>query len=97
MEIGEGAYIYVSQYRCTFAVPKFLTTQANMAVFPLITVTLVGVVASMNGAKVVVLSGVGVVVVVMNRPPCLLATGGGPVYGGKLLRILGSEWTWSWW
>ena len=38
----------------TLAVPKFLTTQASMAVLPLTTVTLVGVVASMNGTSVVV-------------------------------------------
>ena len=35
------------------AVPTFRTTQARMAVFPLITVTFVGVDVSMTGANVV--------------------------------------------
>ena len=79
--------------------PKFLTTQANMAVFPLITVTLVGVVASMKGTDVAASSAV--------VPPNVMASGcsdvtssswgkcratdGGPVYGGRLLSILGSS------
>lgn len=37
----------------TLAVPRSVTTQTSIAVFPLITVTFVGVVGSMYGANVV--------------------------------------------
>ena len=40
--------------RLTFAVPRSVTTHTSIAVFPLITVTFVGVVGSMYGANVVV-------------------------------------------
>ena len=43
--------------------PRFLTTQASMAVLPLITVTLSGVEASMKGLRVVVVLAVGAAVV----------------------------------
>ena len=40
--------------KLTLAVPRSVTTQTSIAVFPLITVTFVGVVGSMYGGNVVV-------------------------------------------
>ena len=44
--------------KITLAVPKLYTMHASFAVFPLMTVTLVGVVGAMKGARVVEVLGV---------------------------------------
>ena len=62
-------YKYWSQYfevrKQTLAVPRSVTTQTSIAVFPRMTVTFVGVVGSMYGAKVLEVVGDFIVVVVI--------------------------------